>query len=381
MSERPRRTLAPGLVRAAGQAWLVFGLTLLLFLLLEFGYRGARAVRHGLSHSEPVVDSSQHPYGREAWWGEVQRDLRLRKNRFDPYRGHWSLPLATRYVNIDSLGRRVTPQPRIEGPRRQLFLLGGSTAWGYSARDSATISAFLSEALRARGIRDVEVVSLAQAAFNSSQEVTTLVVELAHGRVPALAVLLDGYNDIATAGKYREPGHTYGDWGIQEQIDRGTRNFGQELTGLGRHSAVVQWLRDRLGLRAPSLGAGQPPICGSVAAYYRNELLIGEALGQKFGFPVLYYLQPHPAVSKKRLTRWEATILFSRLVPPCVASIDSALADRRGATFFPLADLFDRDTETVFLDISAHITEAANRRVAERIAEVAAPLLAHGRTP
>jgi lysophospholipase L1-like esterase len=378
MSDRREPSVAAGFFRAASQAWLILGVTLLLFFLLEFGYRGARAVRHALSRPGAAIDSSQHPYARAPWWAEMQRDLARRKNRFDPYRGHWALPLATRYVNIDSLGRRVTPQPSIPGPHRQLFFLGGSTAWGYTARDSGTIEAFLAEALRARGISDVEVVNLAQAAFNSSQEATTLVVELARGRIPALVVALDGYNDIATAGKYGEPGHTYGDWGIQEQIERGTRNFGQELTGLGRHSALVQSLRDRLGLRKPTPPAAQPVVCGAVAQYYRNQLLSSEALGRGFGFPVLYVLQPHSAVSKKRLTRWEAGLQVPRLVPLCMASIDSALADRRGTSFLSLASLFDADTETVFLDEAAHITEAANRRVAERIADVVTRLLEAG---
>jgi len=39
-------------------------------------------------------------------------------------------------------------------------------------------------------------------------------------------------------------------------------------------------------------------------------------------------------------------------------------------------DMFDRESVTVFLDQTAHITEAANREVAGRIAEVAVPLLA-----
>jgi hypothetical protein len=359
-----------------GQAWLLCGVTLLMFLSLEFGYRGLRAVRAGLRGSPPAVDSSLHPYANQPWWPELQRDLDQRQNRFDPYRSHWPKPLATRYVNIDSLGRRVTPQRAIQGPRRQLFLLGGSTAWGYTARDSATVAAFLAAELESREVRDVEVVSLAQAAFNSTQEATTLMSELARGRRPALAIFLNGYNDIATAGKYGEPGHTYGDEGIQQQIDLGLRGFGAELLGLGRHSAVVQRLRSMAGLQPPP--SGQAPagsVCGPLAGYYRQVAQIGEALGREFGFPVLYFLQPHSAVSRKPPTAWEAGLQAPRLVPPCMMSIDSAMADRRHTTFFSLVDLFDQDSTTVFIDANAHITEAANREVARRIAELAAPLL------
>jgi len=358
------------------QAWLVWGLTLALFLVLEFGYRATHALRAGSRSVATAADSSQHPYAHVSWWPELQRDLRLRRNRFDPYRSHWSLPLASRLINIDSLGRRVTPQRPVNGPVRAVFLLGGSTAWGYTARDSMTIGAFLAEELWQRGIRDVEVVNLAQAAFNSTQEATTLLVELAHGRIPALAIFLDGYNDIATAAKYGEPAHTYGDEGIQQQLDRGRRSFGAELVGLGRHSALVLRLQRLLGrgvlpVRPPTTAA----ICGAVAGYYRNVSLIDDSFGRAFGFPVAHFLQPHPAVSGKPKTRWELGIPFMPQVPPCMAAIDSALQDRGGRSFFSLTDLFDADSATVFLDSSAHLTEAANRVVAARIADLVAPLL------
>ena len=376
MSTGRGRAFLGRLARGVGQAWLLVGVTLLMFFCLEFGYRGVRAARNGLRDAPPAMDSSLHPYAQQPWWPELQRELDRRQNRFDPYRSHWPQPMASRYVNIDSLGRRVVPQPATEGPRRQLYLLGGSTAWGNSTRDSATIAAFLALELRSRGVQDVEVVSLAQQAFNTTQEATTLLFELTQGRTPAMAVHVNGYNDIATAWKYGEPGHTYGDEAIQQQITLGLRGFSGELLGLGRHSAVVQRLRAMAGLQPPSAGpAGAAAICAPVAGYYRRVAMTTEALGLRFGFPVLYFLQPHSAASHKPKTAWEAALPVPRQVAPCMASIDSAMADRRSTTFFSLVNIFDRDSVSVFLDENAHITEAGNREVARIIAEVAAPLL------
>lgn len=364
------------LARGVGQAWILVGVTLLMFFFLEFGYRGLRVVRRSLRAAPAAMDSSLHPYAKQPWWPELQRDLDKRQNRFDPYRAHWPRPIATRHVNIDSMGRRLVPQPAIEGPRRQLYVLGGSTAWGYNTRDSATIAAFLALELRSRGVQDVEVVSLAQQAFNTTQEAATLLFELAQGRIPAMAVHVNGYNDIATAWKYGEPGHSYGDEGIQRQITLGLRGFSGELLGLGRHSAVVQRLRALAGLQPrPAVDAGAAAICGPVAGYYRRVAMTTEALGLRFGFPVLYFLQPHSAASQKPRTAWEAALPVPRQVGPCMASIDSAMADRRSTTFFSMVNIFDRDSVSVFLDEHAHITEAGNREVARRIAEVVTPLL------
>jgi len=192
-----------------------------------------------------------------------------RKNRYDPYRGFWRVPATSRYVNVNSAGQRVTPQPPVNGDHpRRLFMLGGSTMWGFTARDSFTIPALTAVALRERGMTDVEVVNLAQGAYNSTQEATTLLVELAHGHVPDAAVFLDGSNDIATAVKCGTPGHTYGEEATQQQIDLGVRGFWAELIGLGRHAELIQRLQQAVGIsRAPVPVRGGPErVCGPVAA-------------------------------------------------------------------------------------------------------------------
>jgi hypothetical protein len=254
-------------------------------------------------------------------------------------------------------------------------MLGGSTMWGFTARDSSTIPSLTALELAGRGVTDVEVVNLAQAAYNSTQELNTLLLELHHGGRPAIAVFLDGYNDIATGWVHGEPGHTYGDESIGQQIELGGRGFWAELVGLGRHSAVVTRLQEAVGVaprRGPPSG---PEVCGAVAGYYRNVTRAAEALGQANGFPVVYFLQPVHVASKKRLSQWEEALPRQRALAPCIASIDSAMVDRAGTTFHSLQSIFDTDTVTVFVDQNAHITEAANRKVAARIAEVIAPPL------
>lgn len=383
--------LGAALARLGGavrDGWLMLGLTLVFFLALEFGYRGVHAFRAPAPADGTLsqADSALHPYAKAAWWGPYQgKDgLLARKNRYDAYRGFWGVPATSRYVNVDSAGRRVTPQPAVTAAHpRRLFMLGGSTMWGYTARDSFTIPALTAVALRERGITDVEVVNLAQGAFNTTQEATTLVVELARGHVPDAAVFLDGYNDIATSVKYGSVGHTYGEEDTQQQIDLGRRGFWLELVGLGRHSELVQRLQRMVGINRPVNPApGKPErICGPVAGYYRNVALSVEAIGARWGFPTIYFQQPIHATTAKRLTPWEQKLYKGKSLAPCAASIDSAMADQAGRSYFSLAGLFDADTASVYVDEHAHITEDANRKVAERIAELVAPLLQRQASP
>jgi hypothetical protein len=80
------------------------------------------------------------------------------------------------------------------------------------------------------------------------------------------------------------------------------------------------------------------------------------------------------ATSGKTLSVWERTLPASpgwvAVQQQCAAVVDSAMGGRLGHTYFPLAGLFDQEAGTVFMDEYGHITEAANRRVADTIAAV-----------
>jgi len=360
--------------RLARDGWLMVGITLLAFLVLEAGYRAQGAIRSS-SSSEPVVDSSLHPYVKTSWWGDVNRTRRksLGAYRYDPYRAHWPLPIQSRYLNIDSAGLRVTIQP--PGPyRRTLYMFGGSTMWGYTVRDSFTIPSLTAAALVERGIRDVGVVNLGQSAFNTTQELNTLLLQLAHGGRPAAAVFLDGFNDIATATQYGEPGHSYVEQSMAQQLALGRRSFSDELLGLGRHSALIQRLREAV-VKEPSRKARRPSdYCGPVAENYRNTARMATAIGRGFGFSVAYFLQPVDGASGKVKSPWEKTIPTMSAMKPCLTSIDSAMAGS-DVSFHSLLGLFDGDSATGFLDQYSHLTEEASRKVAETIADVIIPLL------
>ncbi len=187
-------------------AWLMVGLALVLLLLLEGGYRLQSAVRHRIGlrliqqPGPPVPDeTSRYPYADSAWyvgWGE-RRDSALRVGwRHHPYRGWTMAPVTTTGITVDSAGLRVVPGGRIGSGRDPVFFLGGSAAWGVTARDSFTIAAHIARGLRRRDIDDAEVVSLAQAGYNFVQSIAMLQEYLRFGRRPAVVVFFNGVNEI-----------------------------------------------------------------------------------------------------------------------------------------------------------------------------------------
>lgn len=368
---------------AIRDGWLVVGLTLLFFLALEYGYRAQGAVRRSLAaDADATTDTVPYPYASEPWF-ETWMQRPDKRPQFDPYRGWWILPLRSELLNVDSAGRRVTPQAPVHGENaRKVLMFGGSTMWGMTARDSATIAALVAARLRDRGIRDVEVINFAQEGFNATQSVISLLLELRAGNVPAAAVFLEGNNEVSTAWENGAAGTTTNQQLAARAFQRGRRSFWEELAGLPQHSLFVQRLVRFLD-RGPALRfAGMPDgqVCADVALYFAELVRVIEGLSGEFGFFPAVFWQPLLANSHKPLTPWEKRQSgppgWANGVQLCTAAVDSALADRIGKTYFPLHSLFDADTATVFLDAFAHVTEQGNEAIAERIVDVILPALA-----
>ncbi len=365
------------LARVVRDGWLVFGAALLLFLILEGGYRGWLGVKRAIRGDARGGVPALHPYAGQQWFIDFQRSGQ-RFDRFDAYRGYWSLPYTSRYKNVDSLGRRITIQPRFDSATAlRVVMLGGSTLFGFNARDSTTIASLTAARLAARGVTNVEIVNLAQGGYNVTQEAITLLLEVAHGRTPAVAVFFDGQNDIQAVRAFGVPGRAFIEPRTQSLLDLARRNFGAELVGLGRHSAVVTRLKQALGME-PGQGVGydsSTALCGPLAAYYRDVTRSVEAVARDRGFDVFFFQQPMHSTTNKPRTPWERTLLEHPPFRHCAASIDSAMQADAGRMYFSLASLFDADTATAYTDQFAHLTERAHGVIADRIAEVIAPAL------
>jgi hypothetical protein len=366
-------------IGVARDAWLILGIALFMLLAFESAYRLQLAAKLALRPTPPAMPVG-HPYSGQAWFKDFSAALGKRRSALDPYRAFTIQPMVSLYLNIDSAGRRLTPQPAMPGART-ILLLGGSAMWGLSARDSQTIAAHLAAALVRRGVRDVQVVNMAQPGYNSTQEAATLILELARGRVPAAVVLMDGYNDIAIAMNTGIVGRTYDQARAQRFLDLGQRGFVPEVAGLGRHSALIQRLQLVVRPAPPRPTVNAEQLCPAVAAYYAGIQRTVLGVARAWGFPALVFLQPHNAASAKPLTPFEATLPRDLKLARCMAEMASAMAPEAGREFVDLRSAFDADTMTRFVDARSHITEDANRLLASLIADRLAPLLTRSVPP
>src|SRR5262245_40303253 len=109
-------------------------------------------------------------------------------------------PVRGRFVNIAAAGFRVGPDQGPWPPEPtyyNVFLFGGSTAFGYGLVDHDTVAAYLQGRLGTAGGRPVRVYNFARCGYYSTQERILFERLVVAGQAPDAAVFLDGLNDFS----------------------------------------------------------------------------------------------------------------------------------------------------------------------------------------
>jgi len=372
--------------------WIAIGITLLAFALLEWAYVGQLAVRERMRGSDEVRAAREpgHPYAGQEWYPEFLAARDATREKYDAWRGYWAYPTASRYLNVDSAGYRLTVQPAgAQSATRTVFLLGGSAMWGFTARDSMTIPSLVASGLRAAGFGDVAVINMAQPGYTIGHELATLTRELSRRGPPDVAVFFDGINDIRTTQLAGEPGHAFfeGRFGRLYEVEAQRGMFGSLLTA-GERSRLVGRIGQALGVSDPWKTIPQTPeTCPRLGRYFRDVHRHAAGLAQSWDFDLLIAQQPNHAATRKALTTFERSFIgpewhvtFTR---DCADAIDSAMSDVAGHSFVSYTRMFDADTASVFIDRYGHVSEVANRRLADAlVTEISARLTRRAaRTP
>ena len=364
-------------IAALRTAWDIFGVTLVLLLV----GLGAMGLAGRIFRPSPPPGAAPYPYATEPWYHEfAAEEAATLRMRWTPYT-HWHRrPFAGRWVNVDSAGFRVVPQPVSDSAaRRQVWFFGGSTMWGTGQRDSATIPAVVARVLDSMGLQGVSVRNLGETGYVSTQGLVRLLLELRDGHRPDVVVFYDGINDAAASAMNGRCGwpQNEGRRGVEFAIGRflvarGRTELGDLLAamrGQARLEGGVKPLRDLQ--ETPELRAVGH---GIVDCYARNAGLI-DALGREFGFHALYFWQPTPSSAPKPLTAFERAVTDSTrlgglhpylwvLNRIAAREIDSAMTPLVGARFRSLSGVFAGDSGAVWLDYVGHLTERANSKVA-----------------
>jgi hypothetical protein len=213
-------------------------------------------------------------------------------------------PRAGRFVTVDPKGFRVGTDQGRWPPSPEaynLFLLGGSTAFGYGVPDEHTISSYLQPMLPAVGGREVRVYNFGRGAYESSMERLLFEKLVLMGPPMDLAIFLDGVNDFSDA--------VHPPLVSRALTRRGAEHLDSPVLALLHWLPMTRFLepepaylaiqrevklhRDSESERAPDAPEPADPIGVVIERYVANKTAI-EAVAAVHDIDVLFIWQPAP---------------------------------------------------------------------------------------
>jgi hypothetical protein len=123
-----------------------------------------------------------------------------RSYAYEPLTQFKERPFQGRFVNVTEAGFRVSKD---QGPwppdpvNYNIFLFGGSTAFGYGLPDDQTIASYLQDYLREAAGHSVRLYNFGRSSYISTQERVLLEQLYLSGVVPDMALFFDGLNEFA----------------------------------------------------------------------------------------------------------------------------------------------------------------------------------------
>ncbi len=371
--------------------WSIVGITLILLLLVEGSFRLILAVR---DHFAPVAVPDHRVitegYGGALWPIVHYREIEQLQELWHPYVLFRQKPFRGETITIGPDGARATWQspdagggtPAAGKPIKKILALGGSSLWGFGARDDHTIPSLLARLLDQKGWR-IELRNRTELGYVNTQELITLTREIQGGYRPDVVIFFDGVNDATSAMLDGEAGVTTNESNRRDEFNllqspgRLAIDLASYIIKNSGSYRIAQIVTRRLGITptvAPSARAfpKQPDLADEVVRRYEANIAMVKALGRAYGFQPLFFWQPTifqketlVPVEQEEAQRYAWAAPFLQDVYDEVARSPQLSAE---SSFHDLSSIFAEAPELVFIDY-CHTTEAANAGIAEAMIE------------
>jgi lysophospholipase L1-like esterase len=372
--------------RRLATAWCIFGVVLLTLFGVE-GVLRLLFLTKDTFWDKPqelhVFDAPLGGDGSSAWLEAYEGEhLESARTEWHSYVYWRRQPYHGKYINVDAHGlRRTWTGAREEGRRLKVFVLGGSTIWGSGARDDFTIPSLIAKRLATGDVR-ADVVNLGESGYVSTQEVLTLLMELQQGNHPDAVVFYDGLNDTYSASQAGMAGSPQNEWkrsreyGLIDSPSRITGLFFRQLpgrfTGLNRLASQVRGWQLKRPTETGGANRHAENLADEVVRVYETNVRLVEALGQSYGFACLFYWQPtlfskaNPN-SLERSLRQAASSRFGDALLLTRDRIQKSSALNTNPHFQDLSNIFDGDSDGVYVDLISHVNERGDGLIADVI--------------
>jgi lysophospholipase L1-like esterase len=356
---------------------------ILVFLLVEFTSFAALSIFKKIQgdddfHTGSPDDPRKHlDVYAQVDWAEAYFDEFAASYRtvYYPYTGYRRQPdFNGKYINLDAEGlRRTVPDCSDGSPDAlQVFVMGGSAAWGTGARDEATIPSFLARKLCESGI-PARVTNFGESGYTSSQELIRLILELRKGHIPDIVLFYDGVNDVFSSYQNRMAGLP------QNVANRMIKYKLSKQSGVIQNLVSIALLTNTgqvaKKIVSPLIGGDRNTVASPDETYWetlddetldilQENMRIVRGLEREYGFTTFFYWQP-AIYTKDVLSKDEEDNVKKDLAYGKRYNRVTELVKAEGS-IRDLSDMLDEYDNSFFID-EYHISENGNEIIASAL--------------
>lgn len=321
-------------------------------------------------------------YAQETWFKQYAMEAKqvFYNTEWTPYRYWQAKPFVGAHINISAhLGRKTWHPSNTSLSNTNsstIYMFGGSTLWGWGARDEFTIPSYLAKTLSHQYDAPVQILNYGQLGYVSSQEVLTLLSLLREGHRPDMVIFYDGLNDIFSTYQSGVAGLPQNEMNRKLAYENSTlKNF---VSYLCKQSYLYQHLqvskdeiRDLAQNYRKDTVAYQTLLEKTVNVYQENIKLI-RAMAKEYGFSYHFFWQPL-IFTKKQHSIFEQELLnthqfWQAFCLDVYTHLQQTITEQENKNFSNFSTIFDNYAETLYVD-PLHTSEVGNQIVADAMAK------------
>ncbi len=356
---------------------VIFFNSFLLFLIINIGFSGLSDLKEYYRKRSRPPDSTysfraDNPALRKVYPGLSQLEIArlIRENRsvaqgYEPYVQFKELPFHGKYVNADPRGfRSIDNQEKWPLDRNcyNVFVFGGSTAFGYGVADKETIAGCLKQILKESINEAIEVYNFGRCSYFSGQENILLQQLIMSGNAPNVAIFIDGLNDFAHYTG--QPGFTED---LKKFMDEGDKPTWKKIV---EEFPVTKFVLKNRGSKSEKEKAPSAEVIPEVISRYKINKDLIEAICEKFCIKPLFIWQPIPVYKYDQRYNLFSKFNYDGFLPYIKEGYEAMAKDYKagdfGNDFICLSDIQENLKKPLYVD-ALHYSAEMNKLIAEQI--------------
>ena len=306
----------------------------------------------------------------DAGWARRHAEEMARKTSvYRSYLGWQTAPMAGETINVEGPNFQRRTSNDNTSDAKKVYFFGGSTMWGVGATDATTIPSQFA------AITGVHAENFGEIGWTAHQGLMQLIRLLQAGHRPTLVVFYDGVNDTDQKCRIEiTPDAHERERQFDETLRRSLKpdSFVHFFAPIARVGAnfnreLERW---RVGPNRQYNCASNPEKAAAIAENLVDDWRLAKHLVELHGGQFIGLLQPVSYLSSTRLDHIDLSVEQGKQYQAVYPRVREKIARMSGV--HDLVSALDID-EYIYFDF-CHLSPNGNRYVAQKIAEIAAPL-------